>query len=173
MTEEQLMLAVKSGDLEKAGELFELYHRRIYHFFFKLCLEADQSEDMTQNVFVRLIKYRSSYQPSHKFKSWIYQIARNIFYDTVKQNKKMQTEDLSEVVMMRVDENESESELLLKKSLSLLSDEDRQLLVFSKYENMRYEEIAGIMDMTVSNIKVKVHRAIHKLRKHYFELEKR
>ena len=66
----------------------------------------------------------------------------------------------------------NEREQLLHRSLARLSDEQRELLVLTRFQHLKYEEVAAIMDTTVANIKVKVHRAIGKLREHYFELEK-
>jgi len=60
----------------------------------------------------------------------------------------------------------------LKKSMSLLSDEAREILVLSRYQNKKYVEISALMDISVPAVKVKVHRAIKKLRDYYFELEK-
>jgi RNA polymerase sigma-70 factor (ECF subfamily) len=56
--------------------------------------------------------------------------------------------------------------------MAKLSEEQRELLVLTRFQHMKYEEVAVIMDTTVANIKVKVHRAILKLREYYFELEK-
>ena len=56
--------------------------------------------------------------------------------------------------------------------MSMLSEEQRELLVLTRFQHMKYEEVAVMMDTTVANIKVKVHRAIGKLREHYFQLEK-
>jgi RNA polymerase sigma-70 factor (ECF subfamily) len=53
-----------------------------------------------------------------------------------------------------------------------LTEEQRELLVLTRFQQMKYEEVAAIMDTTVANIKVKVHRAILKLREYYFEMEK-
>ncbi|MBI3482413.1 MAG: RNA polymerase subunit sigma, partial [Bacteroidetes bacterium] len=57
-------------------------------------------------------------------------------------------------------------------SLAKLSEEQRELLVLTRFQHLKYEEVATIMNTTVANIKVKVHRAIGKLREYYFELEK-
>jgi RNA polymerase sigma-70 factor (ECF subfamily) len=54
----------------------------------------------------------------------------------------------------------------------MLNDEQRELLVLTRFQQMKYEEVATIMDTSVANIKVKVHRAIQKLREHYFQLER-
>jgi RNA polymerase sigma-70 factor (ECF subfamily) len=56
--------------------------------------------------------------------------------------------------------------------MAKLNDEQRELLVLTRFQHLKYEEVAVMLDMTVPNIKVKVHRAIQKLREHYFELEK-
>ncbi len=171
MSEEQIMTEVKNGKLEKAAMLFELYHKPLYHFFFRMSLDSQLSEDLTQNVFVRMIRYRSSYRAEKKFRSWIYQVARNIFYDHIKESKKMPTDDIDNAIMIGVNPDDDDREAVLKKSLLLLDEEDRQILFFSKYQNMKYDQISEILDISVSNVKVKVHRALQKLRKHYFELE--
>ncbi|HZX73255.1 MAG TPA: sigma factor-like helix-turn-helix DNA-binding protein [Cyclobacteriaceae bacterium] len=58
------------------------------------------------------------------------------------------------------------------RSLAMLDDDNRELLVLTRFQHMKYEDVAAVYDTTVANIKVKVHRAIQKLREHYFQLEK-
>jgi RNA polymerase sigma-70 factor (ECF subfamily) len=69
-------------------------------------------------------------------------------------------------------EEQDEKEKILQRSMARLSEEHRELLVLTRFQQMKYEEVAQIMDTTVANIKVKVHRAIIKLREVYFEMEK-
>ena len=166
------MHQVKNGNLELAGSLYDLYNVRIYNFFLRSCFDPALSKDMTQNVFLRMIRYRSSYNPDKPFKAWIYQVSRNILRDTMREKNRTVNEDLSVITEMPEEGRIQEEQLaILNNSLKRLNEEDRQLLVFSKYENMKYEEIASIMNISVANVKVKVHRAIRKLREHYFELE--
>ena len=56
--------------------------------------------------------------------------------------------------------------------MAMLNDEQRELLILTRFQHMKYEDVPAIMDTTVANIKVKVHRAILKLREYYFEMEK-
>ena len=65
-----------------------------------------------------------------------------------------------------------ERERLLHQSMEKLESDQRELLVLTRFQHMKYEEVALIMNTSVANIKVRVHRAIAKLREHYFELEK-
>lgn len=178
MTDEQIMEAVKTGDLQQASQLFDRYHKRLYNFLARMAMDRELAEDLTQNVFLRMIKYRNSYREGAKFQSWIYQVARNVFsdhYQTIK-NRRSDFIDVEKMSDRMADNEETkmmdEQEKLLHRSMALLSEEQRELLVLTRYQQMKYEEVAAIMDTTVANIKVKVHRAIAKLREHYFELEK-
>lgn len=178
MTDEMIMEAVKRGELQQASLLFERYNKRIFNFLARMTMDRDLAEDLTQNVFLRIIKYRNSYKDGARFQSWIYQVARNIFSDHYQahKNKIAGFVDIEKVSDHMPDSEESdlwdEREKLLHQSMAKLAEEQRELLVLTRFQHMKYEEVALIMDTTVANIKVKVHRAIAKLREHYFELEK-
>ena len=178
MTDEMIMEAVKNGDLQQASLLFDRYNKRIFNFLARMTMDRQLAEDLTQNVFLRIIRYRTSYREGLKFQSWIYQVARNIFSDHYQAHKNKFSDfvDVEKVSDSMSDNNEAddqdEKERLLQRSMALLSEEQRELLVLTRFQHMKYEEVAIIMDTTVANIKVKVHRAIAKLREHYFELEK-
>jgi RNA polymerase sigma-70 factor (ECF subfamily) len=178
MTDELLMEAVKGGNLQQASLLFERYHKRIFNFLARMAMDRELAEDLTQNVFLRIIKYRNSYREGLKFQSWIYQVARNVFSDHYQAHKNRFSNfvDVEKVSDHMADYGESEEldekERLLHRSMAKLSEEQRELLVLTRFQHMKYEEVAVIMDTTVANIKVKVHRAILKLREYYFELEK-
>lgn len=178
MTDELLMEAVKRGELQKASLLFDRYQLRIFNFLARMTMDRDLAEDLTQNVFLRILKYKNSYREGSKFQSWIYQVARNVFSDhyQVHKNRYSQFVDVEKVSDRMADLNEEaeldEKEKLLHRSLAKLDEEQRELLILTRFQHMKYEEVAQIMETTVANIKVKVHRAIIKLREHYFELEK-
>ncbi|MGC3946221.1 MAG: sigma-70 family RNA polymerase sigma factor [Chryseolinea sp.] len=178
MTDEMIMEAVKNGDLQQASLLFERYHKRIFNFLARMTMDRAIAEDLTQNVFMRMIKYRNSYREGARFQSWIYQVARNIFsdhYQDVK-NQRRGFVDVEKLEGIMADSDETqmmdEREELLHKSLARLEPDQRELLVLTRFQHMKYEEVAAIMDTTVANIKVRVHRAIGKLREYYFEMEK-
>ncbi len=177
-TDEQIMEAVKNGELQQAAVLFERFHKRIFNFLARMTMDRDLAEDLTQNVFLRMIKYRNSYREGNRFQSWIYQVARNVFSDHYQANKNKKSDFIAVEKMSdhMIDHEEGtqqdEREKILHRSLALLSEEQRELLILTRFQQMKYEEVAELMETTVANIKVKVHRAIAKLREHYFELEK-
>lgn len=171
------MEAVKNGDLQQASILFDRYHKRIFNFLARMTFDRDAAEDLTQNVFLRLIRYRNSYRHGHRFQPWIYQMARNVFADhhQTHKNRKADFVAVEKMGDTMSDHNDAaeqeERERILQQSLARLSDEQRELLVLTRYQHMKYEEVAEMMETSVANIKVKVHRAIARLREFYFELE--
>lgn len=172
------MEAVKDGDLQQASILFDRYHKRIFNFLAQMTRDRDLAEDLTQNTFLRMIKYRTSYRVGNRFQSWIYQVARNVFSDHYQAHKNkfsnfVNVETMTREVADSDDQREIENqEALLHRSMNKLTEEQRELLVLTLFQHLKYEEVALIMDTTVANIKVKVHRAIARLREYYFELEK-
>lgn len=177
-TDEALMMDVKQGNLKTASVLFDRYHKMLYNFFVKITFDRDLGHDLTQNTFMRMIKYRRTFDGKHKFKSWIFQMARNIYADHYRKNK-MLFSDYTEVDTLKhkiemVDETmvKDEQEKLLYISLFRLSPEEREILVLTRFQELKYEEVAQLLDISLANVKVKVHRAIKALRDKYLELEK-
>src|SRR5215831_20695118 len=80
-TDELLMLAVREGDLTKLGVLFDRHHRPLFDFFARMTGSRTLAEDLVQDVFFRILKYRETFRDESRFKAWMYQIARNARFD--------------------------------------------------------------------------------------------
>ncbi|WP_128755216.1 RNA polymerase sigma factor [Aquimarina sediminis] len=172
LTDEELMILVSNGNLDMMSVLFDRYHIKIFNFIQKMTRDREISEDITQEVFYKAIKYRSSYRKG-KFSAWIYTIARNIFSDHY-QNQKNKDERF-ENVAYKVEQKEQdyiESKEVneeLYRALNQLSKTDKQLVIMNRYQGIKYQEIAEITGSTAGAVKTKVHRAIHKLKNHYLQ----
>src|SRR5262245_9911506 len=83
-TDNELMLAVKSGDAEPFGILFDRYQHRLFEFFYRLSGDSASSEDLVQEVFLRMLKYRRTFRVDSEFRPWMYQIARSARIDRFK-----------------------------------------------------------------------------------------
>jgi len=172
LKDEELMLLVSEGDLDKMSILFDRYHIRIFNFLLKLTKDWNISQDMTQEVFYKIIKYRNSYKKG-KFSSWIYTIARNIFSDYY-QSQKNKDQRIEDVIYHTkaekqdfIEQNETTEQL--NRALNQLSNSDKELVIMNRYQGIKYQEIAEITGSTVGAVKTKVHRAIHKLKNCYFQ----
>lgn len=81
------MSEVKKGNLREMAMLFEKYHVALYNFFVHMGIRKDICQDLTQNLFYRMIKYRNSFRETNNFRSWMYRIARNICMDYMNEQK--------------------------------------------------------------------------------------
>jgi RNA polymerase sigma factor (sigma-70 family) len=174
ISDEIIMKQVKDGNLAGLSVLFERYHMKLFNFMLKLTFDRIVSQDLTQNLFYRIIKYRHTYKPDYSFKSWIYQLARNVHVDYCKQQKKLtdqytRVEDYDETIPEENATFREEEYERLDKALSRLSPEQKEIIVLSRFQGLKYEEISTIHNLSVPAIKVQVHRAIKQLRQYYFK----
>lgn len=178
MTDEQLMIKVREGDLDAAASLYNRYSGPVYNYFLRICFNKEISRDLTQNVFFRIIKYRRSFNPEHRFRSWIYQIARNTYSDHMKKRGARQSNfcDLEEMnlsVGSKMDDIEQVERVQnLQKALTRIPREHREILVMKNYQQLKNREIADIMGCSENTVKGKVHRAVASLRKAFFIIER-
>lgn len=167
--DEELMAEVALGNLDTASVLFERHHVHVYNFLYKMSRDKMLSEDITQEVFYKLIKYRSSYN-NGKFVSWMFTIARNSLTSHYKRSKgKNNSLDLLENKLTEDTADKNEDYSHLQKALNKLNPADRELLILNRFQEIKYKELAEIMDSTTGAVKTKVSRALKKLKLIYFE----
>ena len=83
ISDEELMLQVREGIGEMLGVLFDRYQQPLFSFFVRLTGDRALSEDLVQDVFYRILRYRHTYKPGSAFRSWMYQVARNARQDSL------------------------------------------------------------------------------------------
>ena len=88
-----VMLAVRDGDVERIGVLFDRHHRMLFNFFLRLTANRGLSEDLVQEVFFRMLKYRHTFQAGTNFTAWMYQIARNAQIDQAQEERPVAREE--------------------------------------------------------------------------------
>src|SRR5512135_3078860 len=86
-TDNELMEQVRDGKVEKLAILFERNQVMLYNFFLRLTGDRAASEDLVQEVFIRILKYRAGYQGESRFAVWMFQIARNAHIDYLRKQK--------------------------------------------------------------------------------------
>lgn len=174
-TDDHLMLAVRDGDLDKLGHLFEKHHKSLYNFFRRQSDDTQLCEDFVQEVFLRMLKYRNTYRGESKFTTWMYSIARNARIDYFRKARHRQdfTDEIDELVSSQLDPEElserSSQHEALYRALDRLSEEKREVLILSRYQDLKYEEISKLLGCSVGTIKARVFHAIRDLRTFFNE----
>ena len=174
-----LMLKVKAGDVDKLGLLFERYNKALFGFFYRMTHNAKTSEDLVQNVFLRMLKYKHTFTGEGKFTTWMYHLARNVNVDHhKKQNRMGYKDDLGTWENRLPDESDTESQInqqeeirLLNTAMEKLPPEKKEILVLSRYQGLKYKEIGQLMNCSEGAVKVRIHRALTDLKKIYKKLE--
>jgi len=173
------MLAVRDGELDALGELFERHHGPLYGYLFKLTGERAAAEDIVQTVFQRMLKYRHTYRDDGSFTAWMYHLARRCAADHFRRSAvSPHTTDpdaLNEVCdpSPQADQQAAvrDDHELLRAALARLDRDDREVLLLSRFEELSFAEIAGILECSVGAAKVRAHRALHALRQTFFRLQ--
>jgi len=174
--DEQIMQEVRSGNVGKLEELFERHNRALFRYFLHLTQNRAASEDLVQEVFFRILKYRHTYQPDTTFRAWMYQIGRNVCMDQAGRRK-------GEVAMPENAGEFSSADMpadrqfqtkqdtaLLHQALAALPREKREVLVMSRFLDLKYDEIASILKCEVGTVKVRVYRALRELGDRFYAL---
>ncbi|WP_299361582.1 RNA polymerase sigma factor [Winogradskyella sp.] len=170
-TDEELMTRVSQGDLNQMSLLFERYHLRLFNFLVQMTRDRAVAEDLTQTVFYKAIRYRSSYKGG-QFVSWIFRIARNLFSDYYQKSKRSWKTVGIETVVEEQDESlyeRTEEIAHLYNTMQKLTMEEREFLVLNRFQGLKYSQIAEITGSSEGAVKVRMHRVIKKLKTLYFE----
>jgi RNA polymerase sigma factor (sigma-70 family) len=177
-SDDELMVRAKHGDLDKLAVLYERYNRALFAFFFKVTLDSQASEDLVQTVFFKIIKYRGQYRAEEgSFVTWMFRIAHNANIDHYHSLERSRNEVRIDETDVRGDGDpdddflKKERSRRVKEALGFLTGEQREVLILSRYQGLKYEEIAEIMKCRVGTVKARVFRAMEKLRRIYHRLE--
>jgi RNA polymerase sigma-70 factor (ECF subfamily) len=178
ISDQTLMMSVREGNLEKLGMIFERHHVPLFNYFLHLTGNRHLSEDLVQEVFVRLLKYRYTYREKSMFTGWMFQIARNVRIDYLRKSphEEVSIEDSTREHVSRMptpgeQTEESERKQIIQMALSRLPEEKREVLLLRGVHGLKFEEIAETLKCSVNTIKSRVFRAIQDLRIAVHKLE--
>ncbi|MCB0689215.1 MAG: RNA polymerase sigma factor [Saprospiraceae bacterium] len=171
MTDEHLMQSIQNGEVNELGQIYERYKKPLFAFFLHLHGSAFVAEDLVQNVFERILKYKQQFKGDGNLRSWIFQIARNVSSDFFRREKRYRSDEVI-TGMNLVSQQPNPLEGLefddkknhLHQAIAQLAEDKREVLMLVKIGEMKYREVATLLNENESTIKVKVFRAIKELR---------
>lgn len=169
----QLMLRFKDGDNSSFEVLLEKYQSRIINFLYKITGDKAESEDLAQEVFIRVYHSGEKYTPQSKFSTWIYVIAKNLALNEIRRRKgvffNFLKDSSEEEVIKEIPDNKSSSALnelekkdlgkIVKKAIDSLPANQKIAVILNRYENLSYEEIAEITGCSTPAVKSLLNRA--------------
>jgi RNA polymerase sigma factor (sigma-70 family) len=169
--ENRLMRLVREGDLDKLTILYNRYAKPLYAFFFRLTSNPTASEDLVQNVFMRVLKYRGNFRDEGRFSTWLFAIAHNVKNDYLRRILRRRDEfsagrhDPEDPGDLAADVEKSERTAALRQAIERLSPVQREALVLFRIEGLKSREIAGILNCSENTVKARIFRALENLKK--------
>jgi RNA polymerase sigma-70 factor (ECF subfamily) len=179
MIDHELMMKVGNGDHAAFRKLVERHQNPLVGTITKMLGNDSDSEDIAQQVFIRIWKHAKRYKPDNKFTTYLYTIARNLVYNESRRRSRKRTsstDQLSEEHHLQFpgdanhepDNNLLEAELrsAIDIAIQKLPENQRLAVILRRYENVPYEEIAVILKTSVPSVKSLLFRARTTLREH-------
>jgi RNA polymerase sigma-70 factor (ECF subfamily) len=174
----QLMLRVREGDETSFGLLLERHRAPVVNFLHRMVQNRAISEELAQEVFLRVYRSRETYEPTAKFTTWLFRIATHLALNWIRDGKKEKTnESLSEEVMEGVerqvaDRQPSVEQTMIyevkireiRKAIEALPEKQRAAVLMHKYQGLDYSQISGALSCTESAVKSLLFRAYETLR---------
>jgi RNA polymerase sigma-70 factor (ECF subfamily) len=177
----------QSGEGEAFAPLVEAYQRRIFYLVFHLVRHREDVEDLVQEIFVKAFAAIASYNFQSSFATWLNRIAVNHCYDYLRRRRVSRVSYFSEMSEEGQREIESTAqspqpgglsseehlavEDLAAKLLARAPAEDRVILTLKEIEDKSVEEIADILRLKTSTVKVRLHRARKRMVKDLSKLQ--
>lgn len=165
---EHLFKRIGNDDLTALDELYQITERTMYAFSLSLTQDHQKALDLMQDTYVKIISAAHLYKPMGKPLAWMFTIARNLHYTNTKKEKR----NISlEPVEVSNDQRFSyvtdvDDRIILEAVLSLLSEEEREIVILYAVSGMKHKEIAESLGLKLSTTLSKYHRALKKLRQY-------
>ncbi|HEY1252147.1 MAG TPA: sigma-70 family RNA polymerase sigma factor [Thermoanaerobaculia bacterium] len=169
---------IRRGDTEAAAELFERYAPALLRFTDRMLSDRGAAEEVTQEVFVKVISRAHQYDGRAGVASWLFAIAANACRDRRRRERRASVVPLEAVAEPRARGEGIESSLMseerrraVREALADLSEEQREALVLARYHGMPYAEIAQTLGISVGAVKTRIFRAVEALKARFGEGE--
>ena len=180
-SDEVLMLRYKEGDLSAFEVLIEKHQQPLFSFVYRFCNDYHQSQDLVQEVFLRVVRMAKQYEPRAKFRTYLYTLAHNVCIDYVRRKKKRQNVSLADPIngkeeltiedTMKDERSNPEKEFhqksfekALHEAVEGLPAEQREVFLLRERQNLPFDEIGRIVGCLPSTAKSRMRYALQSIR---------
>ena len=175
--DEDIILLMQSPENQEKGlrMMMNAYQSRLYWHIRRLVDDEDAAKDVLQETFIKVCQNFSQFKKDSQLYTWLYRIASNEALQHLNKAKKMQkTEQDADVYLENQKaensgRNADEIELLLQDAIQKLPEKQRMVFTLRYYDDLPYEEISKILDMSVSTLKTNYHYAKSKIEQYILD----
>jgi len=166
----ELVRQIQSGEAAAFDELMRRYKRPVVNFIFRMLGNAQDADDIAQDVFVRVYQNLDTYRSETKFSTWLFALARNAAIDRIRWRSRHRTESIEsapEIVASSGTAEEVNAREIgdqIAVAVAKLPEDQRIAIILSEYQGMSYAEIAGVMQCSEKSVESRLYRARQTLR---------
>ena len=174
----ELMLRVREGDDTCFALLLERHRGPVVHFLYRMVQNQAVSEELAQEVFLRVYRSRTKYEPTAKFTTWLFRIATHVALNWIRDRKKEKgQESLNEELLDGAERQVADQQPTIeqamvakvkvrevRQAIETLPAKQRAAVLMHKYEGLEYSQIAGVLRCSESATKSLLFRAYETLR---------
>ena len=166
----ELVRQIQSGDDAAFDELMRRYKRPVVNFVFRMLGNAEDADDVAQDVFVRVYQHLDTYRRDTKFSTWLFALARHGAIDRLRWRARHPTEPIESAPEIPVSRGTAEEVSAremgaqIAAAVDKLPEDQRTALILSEYQGMSYAEIAGVMRCSEKSVESRLYRAKQTLR---------
>jgi RNA polymerase sigma-70 factor (ECF subfamily) len=173
----ELMLRVRAGDNLSFALLLERHPRPVIHYLYRMVQNQAVSEELAQEVFLRVYKARATYEPTAKFTTWLFRIASHLAINWLRDRKMERLQDSldsppeGQTIQLPDKAMTKEQEMLhsarmaeVRAAIQGLPPKQRAAVLMHKYQEMGYSQIAKVFQCSESAVKSLLFRAYETLR---------
>ncbi len=171
VSDQQLVQWIADGDASCLGTLFERHHMALYNFMLQMTHNRMLSEDLVQESFMRVLKSARTFRGDASFRCWLFNIARNRFYDHLRKNNRLQPFDESELESPTELEGDPATEFegferqaQFQQAMARLPAKQREIIWLGRFELDNFEELGQALGCTAGTARVRMHRAVQQLK---------
>ena len=163
----ELMLEAARGSDGAFATLLRHHQHALVNFFVRMGATHD-GEDLAQETFVRLYRYRAQYRPAARFSTFLYHLARHVWADRGRKILRIERLNAEYERDLRIQENTAREPegngVDVQTALAQLSPKLREVIVLNFYQGLRYQEVADVLEIPLGTVKSRINLAIAALK---------
>ncbi|MHC4513757.1 MAG: RNA polymerase sigma factor [Planctomycetota bacterium] len=179
-----MLARFRDGDRQAFQEIVGAFHARLVQFFYRLCWDRDRAEDLTQDLFLKLLRGADSYRPQGRLSTFVFRVATNLWIDHYRAQKPRGRLYSLDQAMLKgepvlghaqrggeqrpaamdalIQEEEKDR---LREALCCLTEPHRLVFELAVYQQLPYAEIARVLEIPVGTVKSRMHNSVRALRR--------
>ena len=168
-SDEELMLALQSGEIDAFDSLFRRHYEKVRAMCARVTAIPSAGDDLAQETFLRVLRHRATFRGDARFTTWLYRIAHNLCLELAARDARDRR--IAERWSVDAEESLTPTEAgdldQLAAAMQSLTPEQREVLVLCRYHDLPFAEIGSILGCTAGAARVRAHRALTALRDAY------